>query len=645
MNFLESYWIKKKMASNISDKQPINLFDFSNIKKPSELMAQKQTTMAQPTKQVVPSTNFINELDYDIKKGATSDEILNAYPEVKWNKQLVNELIYDIQNWATIEEINKAYPELTWWTQTQAKTQDKWLLQKFWQWMSWLVEWAISQVPKTAWNIASWIVEYGIWAPAWFVWEKLWIEKDKNILYQSALRQSQWAKWVWEAIKWGIEQVWIWQEWIWKAIWETWTNLWASILMPWWTLKKWVWLAWQWLARLWTQWAIETWKFTLASEWRAPTLTEATIWWGITAWLWVAWKWLQSIKESFSTAWLMNPAKLNQAKQMIIKEVWEDWVKFANTLKTPQDVWQWLLDKNIKWSKEEIIQQLYKKSQNSRNAVNEALESITEVIPAKAKELDNARKALDVLFDAYKDDIWNQDLFKTITWYISKLQTKKWWLNVSELNDIKRLIDSSELNPYTLTWKVRAWKSWINNIRAWLKKAIEDIAERNWISNIKMLNNETQVSRFLADAIWRKNDAEMVREMISVFAPSTIWWWIWIWTWPFDSNTTEWKISNFVFWALVWRAIWSTKFKTNVASFINKLTPSDKWALQKFINSKWEEILPKITFDKLSKFKEWIKTLSPKKLNNGTTNILNTNNTMSNSNISSVKPKLLKKTK
>ena len=39
------------------------------------------------------------------------------------------------------------------------------------------------------------------------------------------------------------------------------------------------------------------------------------------------------------------------------------------------------------------------------------------------------------------------------------------------------------------------------------------------------------------------------------------------------------------------------------------------------------------------------KLLQPKKLNNGTTNILNTSNTMSNNNISSVKPKLLKKTK
>ncbi len=67
------------------------------------------------TNNITPTNNFINELDYDIKNGATVDEILNAYPEVEWNIQLVNELIYDIKNGATIDEINNAYPELNWW--------------------------------------------------------------------------------------------------------------------------------------------------------------------------------------------------------------------------------------------------------------------------------------------------------------------------------------------------------------------------------------------------------------------------------------------------------------------------------------------------------------------------------------------------
>jgi len=56
--------------------------------------------------------NFLSELDYDIKKGATIQEIAASYPELKNNTKLIQELHFDIKNGATAEEITWAYPEL-----------------------------------------------------------------------------------------------------------------------------------------------------------------------------------------------------------------------------------------------------------------------------------------------------------------------------------------------------------------------------------------------------------------------------------------------------------------------------------------------------------------------------------------------------
>lgn len=68
-----------------------------------------------PTANADNNTNFIDELNYDIKNWATREEIKQAYPELNNNDTLINELHYDISNWATIDEIRQAYPELSWY--------------------------------------------------------------------------------------------------------------------------------------------------------------------------------------------------------------------------------------------------------------------------------------------------------------------------------------------------------------------------------------------------------------------------------------------------------------------------------------------------------------------------------------------------
>lgn len=58
----------------------------------------------------------------------------------------------------------------------------------------------------------------------------------------------------------------------------------------------------------------------------------------------------------------------------------------------------------------------------------------------------------------------------------------------------------------------------LRNIRQTIKKTIEEVAEAEGLGNIKMLNNETQIAKGLADGITKKDTADTVREFLSPFS-------------------------------------------------------------------------------------------------------------------------------
>ena len=50
-----------------------------------------------------------------------------------------------------------------------------------------------------------------------------------------------------------------------------------------------------------------------------------------------------------------------------------------------------------------------------------------------------------------------------------------------------------------------------------LRKYIEDAATKEWLGNIKLLNNETQIAKALEDAISRKDSADAARDIIYIW--------------------------------------------------------------------------------------------------------------------------------
>ena len=155
---------------------------------------------------------------------------------------------------------------------------------------------------------------------------------------------------------------------------------------------------------------------------------------------------------------------------------------------------------------------------------------------------------------------------------------------LSELDEVKSILDDT-VDLYTNVGDVRAWanKKWLDLVRKDLKKYIEDAAEKEWLGNIKMLNNETQIAKGLQDAISRKDSADAAREMLSVFSKWAIGWAAWYNVWPFDNHTLAWKIWNIAVWALAGRYLFSTKAKTQFASLINKMSGGAKKELERLV--------------------------------------------------------------
>lgn len=317
-------------------------------------------------------------------------------------------------------------------------------------------------------------------------------------------------------------------------------------------------------------WAWEVGKFEILTEWDVTkewlaiwAVANPLIWKSIEK-IWTISKWLADKLEVMG---LLNPAKLNKVAEQLKTK----WVENLS-------VSEYLLKKNIKWSKESIVKQLEWLAKKSKWAVDKGINSVEWLYKNSSVDeiLQFLRKDLSEI--PWQDKVVNR---------ISELFTKsnKWeWLKLSEINEVKRIADS-QLNLFTIAWDVREWatKQGLTNLRWDIQKFIENTAAEKWVKNIKQLNKETQVNKTLIDAINRKDSADQARELLTAFAPGGVWA---LWgafapsADPFDT------LKNIVIWGAVWQVAWSTTIKTNLANIINKLSWLQKKELTEFISSK-----------------------------------------------------------
>ena len=490
------------------------------------------------------------------------------------------------------------------WLAERPAEEEKWFWAEAWEvWKNlwaWLLDSALS-IPRMAME-------------AWrFTWKRLaskvkWVDMDElpDHKYAKALNKfidedSKMANVFWADEESTSYQVWkIWWD-IVQTIFWWWAVKWAVKEAPWliwkvwnrlskskWTLGK----IFQW----WIEWAWDMTLFSIIADHKLPSREELWMWawiWGVIPWAWkvldLTKNGIKKIASKLELSWMLNPAKLNTIKNSLINE-WgmKGW--------TAEDVWKRMIERGMQWTKEQIISKLWEHAKKSHALKKEVLKQ-SETL----HNVDSAKKSLEVMYEQVAWKPW----LEAKTQRISELYNKD-WLTLSELDEVKSLLDDT-VNIYTNAWDVGAstLKEWLNNVRKDLRKYIETEADKEGLWNIKLLNNETQVSKSLQDAISRKDSTDVAKEMLSIFSKGTIWWALGgaVW-WPFDWNTFTWKVWNILVWALAWHFLFSTQAKTKLASLLNKMTWGTKKELERLVNwevqtvSKWtEKELQKIVED------------------------------------------------
>jgi len=500
------------------------------------------------------------------------------------DEDIINSMTNSIPNWWELLEnyINnwdKEYLYAVW-------LEDDTILNRAWDVATDIVWWAYDSVTSLPRMAGKWIAN-----AIWWTAKQLWADENKvDRLVQSYKdyldNEMSWKaigantdSFAYQATKtvWDLTQVAAW-EWLLKWAIQG-TAKWGQLLNY---LKNAP--TWQKMVAWWVEWAWDMALYSIVAENKLPTMEEEWVWatiGSIIPWAWALYKAgkpfvkkaLNKTASQLQLSWLLNPAKLNTIKNNLISE-WTDlataWLKGW----TAEDVWTWMIERWFNWDKEKIITDLWeyaKKSHKLKREVLWASESLHDV--------ESAKKSLQIIRDTIEDVPWLENRLKRVDELLSKEQH-----TLAELDEIKSILDDTK-NLYTTVWNPKAWavNEWLIKVRQDLRKYIEDAAEKEWLGNIKMLNNETQIAKWLQDWISRKDSADAAREMLSVFSKSAIGWAAWYNVWPFDSDTIEWKIWNVILWALAWKYLFSTASKTKLASLINKMSWWSKKELSRLV--------------------------------------------------------------
>ena len=258
----------------------------------------------------------------------------------------------------------------------------------------------------------------------------------------------------------------------------------------------------------------------------------------------------------------LNPAKLEAVQKQLIEE--------GATLPgkaTPEDVGKWMLERGFKWSKADLIAQLNTHAQKSKAMVDELL-----WLSTSTHKVEEVNQALQMLIKDRLEYPW----LKEKAGEMMKLMKDEY--TISEMNQVKRYLDDA-YNMFNKSWEATAGlkAEGLRNIRKEIKTTIENVAEQEGLWNIRMLNNETQVAKGLAEGIAKKEDAGILRQVTSPFSSirnGAILGGIGGGMDPRDSWLE--RIWNIAKWAILWGILGSTKAKTTLANMLKKLGGIEK---------------------------------------------------------------------
>ena len=276
-----------------------------------------------------------------------------------------------------------------------------------------------------------------------------------------------------------------------------------------------------------------------------------------------------------------------------------------------------MLERGFKGSKGDLITQLNAHAQKSKAMVDELL-----WLSNSTHKVEEVNQALQMLIKDRLEYPW----LKEKAGEMMKLMKDEYTL--SEMNQVKRYMDEAYNMFKQNGWEVAGLKAeGLRTIRKEIKTTIENVAEQEGLWNIRMLNNETQVARGLAEGIAKKEDAATVREILSPFSSArngAILGGIGGASDPRDSFPE--RLLKMAWGAVVGGLIGSTQVKTTVANMLKKLWGVERKELEQWVTTEGKSQLSQTSQSVLTKIANEIKASNLK----GTENELYDKSTINN---------------
>lgn len=322
--------------------------------------------------------------------------------------------------------------------------------------------------------------------------------------------------------------------------------------------------------------------------WLGSWLWAAISWPWALLWARIVWPWIEKLATKLQLSWLLNRSRLDRL-QTILRQSGNE--RLANA--TPEDVASRMFQRDIKGSKEWIIDQLRWVAWWARDILRSVLSRGT----AKYKD-DSINSILTKVVDEL--DRWSSKQYQNAAQEARSLLSRAQdeWLTLNELQDVKSMIDKY-LDPYKVSWDAKVSKQDIANIRSEIRSIIENWAEQEWLIGdlwmwVRELNNEIAMARSMEEAITQKLWSDLAWEILSFvsnkWGTTMAWWLLWSEVWPFDSNTIGGKLGNIVVGWLLGRFMWSTKAKTTTASWLKSLSWPTKARIWELMNKNVDEL-------------------------------------------------------
>ena len=294
----------------------------------------------------------------------------------------------------------------------------------------------------------------------------------------------------------------------------------------------------------------------------------------------------------------LNPAKLEAVQKQLIEE--------GATLPgkaTPEEVGKWMLERGFKWSKGDLIAQLNTHAQKSKAMVDELL-----WLSSSTHKVKEVNQALEMLAKDYSTTPW---LTKKADEILGLMKDE---YTLSEMNQVKRYMDEAYNMFKQNGWEVAGLKAeGLRTIRKEIKTTIENVAEQEGLGNIRMLNNETQVARGLAEGIAKKEEAGILRQVTSPFSSirnGAILGGIGGGMDPRDSFPE--RLLKIAWGAVVGGLIGSTKAKTTLANMLKKLWGVERKELEQWVATEGKSQLSQTSQSALTKIANEIKATNLK---------------------------------